>query len=80
MPPTAYRLIKPLAAERPSRWDIQARCAIRFPAESVQLPAGTWLLELPPADSNHPHPPITGWPTAGSWPSPNPSPPNWPFS
>jgi hypothetical protein len=57
MTPTAYRLIKSLAAERPSRWDIQARCAIRFPVESVQLPAGTWLLELSPADSDYPHAP-----------------------
>jgi hypothetical protein len=57
MPPNAYRLTQPLTAERPSRWDIQARCAMRIPAESVQLPAGTWLLVLPPADSDYPHAP-----------------------
>ena len=57
MPPTAYRLTQSLAAERPSRWDIQARYAMRIPAERVQLPAGTWLLALPPADSDYPHPP-----------------------
>ena len=57
MPPTAYRLTQPLAAHRPSRWDIQARYAMHIPAESVQLPAGTWLLALPPADSDYPHPP-----------------------
>jgi hypothetical protein len=57
MPPTAYRLTQSLAAERPSRWVIQVRCAMRIPAESVQQPAGTWLLTLPPADSDYPHPP-----------------------
>jgi hypothetical protein len=57
MPPTAYRLTQPLTVERPSRWDIQARCAMRMPAESVQLPAGTWLLALPPADGDYSHAP-----------------------
>jgi hypothetical protein len=60
MPPTAYRLIKPLAAERPSRWDIQARCAIAWLEESLDLPARTWLLELPANDGDHPQPPIMG--------------------
>jgi hypothetical protein len=53
MSPTAH----PLAAQRPTLWDIQARYAILIPAESVHLPAGTWLLALPPAGSDYPHAP-----------------------
>jgi hypothetical protein len=52
MSPSAYILNQPVTAQRPSRWDIQARCAIHWPGESLTLPAGTWLLALPdPADA-----------------------------
>jgi hypothetical protein len=47
MSPSAYILNQPVTAQRPSRWDIQARCAIHWPGESLTLPAGTWLLALP---------------------------------
>jgi len=69
MTPTAYRLTQPLAAERPTRWDIQARYAMRIPAESVQLPAGTRLLELPPAGNGRrlpPRPPLPAGRRPGS--------------
>jgi hypothetical protein len=52
MSPSAYILNQPVTVQRPSRWDIQARCAIHWPGESLTLPAGTWLLALPdPADA-----------------------------
>jgi hypothetical protein len=57
MTPTAYTLTQPLTAQRPTRWDAQARYAIHQPDETIALPAGTWLLELPPAGSDYPHPP-----------------------
>jgi hypothetical protein len=30
---------------------------MRQPDETVELPAGSWLLELPLADGDYPHPP-----------------------
>ena len=57
MTPTAFVLAQPLTAQRPTRWDIQARYAIRWPDETVELPAETWLLELPPNEDDYPHPP-----------------------
>jgi hypothetical protein len=57
MPPPAYNLAQPLTTQRPTRWDIQTRYAIRYPDETVELPAETWLLNLPPNDDDYPHPP-----------------------
>jgi hypothetical protein len=58
MSPSAYILNQSLTAQRPSRWDIQARCAVHWPGESLTLPAGTWLLALPDlADSPQSHSP-----------------------
>ena len=57
MTPTAFVLTHPLTAQRPTRWDIQARYAMRHPDETVELPAETWLLELPPNEDDYPHPP-----------------------
>ncbi|MBK7180737.1 MAG: hypothetical protein IPH82_26760 [Chloroflexi bacterium] len=50
MSPTAYILRQPVAAKRPSRWDIHARYAMRLPDETLDLPAGTWMLALPEAE------------------------------
>ncbi|MBK7180370.1 MAG: hypothetical protein IPH82_24820 [Chloroflexi bacterium] len=50
MSPTAYILRQPVQAKRPSRWDIHARYAMRLPDETLDLPAGTWLLALPEAE------------------------------
>jgi len=47
MSPTAYVLNQPLVAHSPTRWDIHARYAICLPGETLELPAGTWLLALP---------------------------------
>ncbi|MFZ0547297.1 MAG: hypothetical protein WAM60_17765, partial [Candidatus Promineifilaceae bacterium] len=47
MIPTAFILHQPINAQRPSRWDIQARYALRLPDETLTLPTGTWLLALP---------------------------------
>jgi hypothetical protein len=71
--PIAYIFRQPLAANRPSRWDIQVRYALRLPDETVDLPAGTWLLALSePGDvcpeqgqKNRTHP-TTAWPMAVS--------------
>jgi len=50
---TAYSLRHPLPAQRPARWNIHARYALRQPDETVILPPGTWLLALPnPEDSS----------------------------
>lgn len=57
MPATAYILRHALTARRPTRWDNQARYAVRLPDETVNLPAGTWLLELPGVEGDAPHPP-----------------------
>ncbi len=43
----AYVLKEELKARPPTRWDIHVRFAIRLPDEEIQLPVGTWLLELP---------------------------------
>lgn len=47
MSPSAYILTQPVTAQRPSRWDIQARCAMHWPGQFLTLAAGTWLLALP---------------------------------
>ncbi|MCA9976200.1 MAG: hypothetical protein KC413_10640, partial [Anaerolineales bacterium] len=57
MSPTAYILRQPVAAQRPSRWDIHARYAMRQPEESLELPPGTWLLMLPESTDGRSHPP-----------------------
>ena len=57
MLPTAYILRQPLTARRPTRWDVHARYALRLPDESRRLPAGSWLLPLPPPDDDRPTPP-----------------------
>ncbi|MBK9054684.1 MAG: hypothetical protein IPL78_28390 [Chloroflexi bacterium] len=55
MPPTAYILNQPLVAHYPTRWDIHARYAMRLPGETLELPAGTWLLALPTDTGDVPH-------------------------
>ncbi len=57
MLPNAYILRHALTARRPTRWDIQARYALRLPDETVDLPAGAWLLELSRMAGDAPHPP-----------------------
>ena len=56
MSPTAYILRQPVQAKRPSRWDIHARYAMRLPDETLNIPAGTWLLALPEAEDACPEP------------------------
>jgi hypothetical protein len=48
----AYVLKEELKARPPTRWDSHVRCAIRLPDEEIQLPVGTWLLELPTSTGN----------------------------
>ncbi|MBP8000064.1 MAG: hypothetical protein KA314_14790 [Chloroflexi bacterium] len=55
MPLTAYILNQPLVAHYPTRWDIHARYAMRLPDETLELPAGTWLLTLPTDTGDVPH-------------------------
>ena len=43
----AYVLKEELKARPPTRWESHVRFAIRLPDEEIQLPIGTWLLELP---------------------------------
>lgn len=57
MSPTAYSLRQPVTARKPSRWDIYARYAMRLPDETLDLPAGTWLLALPEAEDGRTHSP-----------------------
>jgi hypothetical protein len=57
MSPTAYVLRQPLVAHRPTRWDVRVRYAWRFPEETVDLPAGSWLLALPPPAGGRSAPP-----------------------
>ncbi len=53
MSAVAYILRRPLVARRPTRWDIHARYALRWPDETLTLPTGTWLLALPaPGDES----------------------------
>ncbi len=47
----AYVVKEELKARPPTRWDSHVRFAIRLPDEEIQLPVGTWLLELPPDTS-----------------------------
>jgi hypothetical protein len=42
----AYILKEEMKARPPTLWDIHVRFAIRLPDEEIQLPVGTWLLEL----------------------------------
>ncbi len=55
MSPTAYVLNQPLVTHSPTRWDIHARYAIHLPGETLELPAGTWLLALPTDTGDVPH-------------------------
>ena len=55
MSPTAYILNQPLVTHSPTRWDIHARYAICLPGETLELPAGTWLLALPTDTGDVPH-------------------------
>jgi hypothetical protein len=57
MSPTAYVLRQPLVARRPTRWDVRVRYAWRYPEKTVDLPAGTWLLALPPPPDGRSTPP-----------------------
>ena len=44
----AYVVKEEMKARPPTRWESHVRFAIRLPDEEIQLPIGTWLLELPP--------------------------------